>query len=363
MQKRFTTHRAAVESYPLGYQKVGILKPGRYNGFDVMTSTGGLGISIGHSGQIPKTNIEGDAENAFGALLMPTGIIIHQHDALLLSVPTNQSYETARVHLVICEHNYSAVQGGVPATYSIVEGNHPINIPSIPNPTKQVAIGTIKVEANGNTYEDMTYTPILGPLLGDLDPAGLYAYLQTLVNQAVEDANTPAVVGAVNLGSGIKIFKDKVNNILRFKTIKSSDNSIQVVTSVVDEEEGIEEIDLKAIPGANIISTSDSVLLGPTHNGKVIRFTNGASPVTITIPEGLPSNFHVGFTKDDSTAPGSNGIIAYGTDSAPNITVVTTGAVKARTSDGIKLAGKGKMAMIQSTGITDYYMIMGDLVF
>ena len=32
-QTRFTTWKAAVDSFPLGQQNIGFLRPGRYNGF------------------------------------------------------------------------------------------------------------------------------------------------------------------------------------------------------------------------------------------------------------------------------------------------------------------------------------------
>lgn len=361
MQKIFTTFRAAVESFPLGYQKIGILKPGRYNGFDDISSTGGLGISIGHSGQIPKTDKEGESENNFGAIIMPTGIIVHEHSPVLISVPSNQSHGTNRVHLLICEHNYSEVQGGTPLTYSIIEGNHHTNLPAIPNPSKQVAIGKIVTQANSNNYEGITYTPFLSPLLGDLDAAGLYTYLQTLVSQALEEATVVNVSNATNLGNGIEIFKDKVGSILRFKTIKSPDNSIQVANTMVDEETGQEEIHLKAVPVVGVIRTSNSLTLNSTHNGKIIMFTNGSNPVTLTIPEGLPANFRVTFTKDLSTPPGSSGITTYPSGD-PDIEVVTTGAVKISTSVGVKLAGYGKVGVIQGSSVTDYYQLSGELV-
>ena len=41
-QKIFTKYRDKVESFPLGEENIGILKPGRYTGFDLLSFSGTL---------------------------------------------------------------------------------------------------------------------------------------------------------------------------------------------------------------------------------------------------------------------------------------------------------------------------------
>lgn len=192
-QKLFTTYRAAVDSFPLGEQKVGLLRPGRFNGYDQITSVGGsLTVKIKHSGQrIRKTTSTGAAENEFGAVLMPTGIIIHEFKELIFNIAklseTSGGIDEPRQDVLICEHNYSEIPGGTPATYFILQGVVGDPVEALPNPTRQVVIGTFRVY--GETFSSLTYTPMPAPLIGDMTPEILYSELEEQIREAIEAYN------------------------------------------------------------------------------------------------------------------------------------------------------------------------------
>lgn len=182
-QKIFTTFRAAVESFPLGEQNVGLFKPGRYSGFDVMEQSlsGGLSIEIKHSGTINKTQNDGNQAPAYGSILMPTGIIIHDDDTLKFNVQSNTGNLNQRIDWLICENEYQAVEGGTPAFYSIIQGPNDGTEPVIPDPTKQILIGKLKIEAGSSSYTGLTYEPSIANLPGDLT----YQQLTSIINNVV----------------------------------------------------------------------------------------------------------------------------------------------------------------------------------
>lgn len=182
-QKIFTTFRAAVESFPLGEQNVGLFKPGRYSGFDVMEQSlsGGLSIEIKHSGTINKTQNDGNQAPAYGSILMPTGIIIHDDETLKFNVQSNTGNLNQRIDWLICENEYQAVEGGTPAFYSIIQGPNDGTEPVIPDTTKQILIGKLKIEAGSSSYTGLTYEPSIANLPGDLT----YQQLTNIINNVV----------------------------------------------------------------------------------------------------------------------------------------------------------------------------------
>lgn len=354
MQKRYTTYKASVESFPLGQQNIGLIKPGRFNGFDIFASEGALSISLNHSGQIRKTLTTGVAENLFGALVMPTGIIIHDTDQVLLNIGTNVGNANLRTDLIICEHNYAEIQGGTVATYTVVQGANDGSVPVLPNATKQIVIGKVEVLPEGNTFADLVYIIEPAPLPGDMDPATLYDYINQLIIQAVSENGGEANT-ASNTGAGVGVFKEKVAVDLQFRSMISSNGS--VTFSITDPE----VIDVK-VGAANddVINVADHITLLPEHNGKMLRVTTVAQ-MNITVPEGLPIWFHVGVFQDRATAPDTTGITSFGII-IPIINVITSGNTKVRSAGARnKLKGPGYSLLIQGTGIQDYFVLMGDL--
>ena len=197
-QKLFTTFRAAVESFPLGEQNIGLIKPGRYNGYDIFNKTGGLTFRLSHSGSISKTKKDGTPDNQFGAIIMPTGIVIHESDTIDLLVTTNSGNANMREDLVICEHDYQEVQNGTPANYSVVKGPMDGSKPTLPNPEKQVIVGRITITPGGYTEDDISYKKETANLPGDLT----YNELLQLLNESlnISDA-TETVKGIARLAT------------------------------------------------------------------------------------------------------------------------------------------------------------------
>lgn len=353
-QTRFTTYKATVESFPLGLQHIGLIKPGRYNGYDVMESTSGLNIRLTHSGQIRKTLVDGTADNNFGALVMPTGMVIHDNDNVVLAVSSNQGNSNIRYDYVICEHNYQQVQGGTLATYSIIQGPTDGNQPSLTDGKKQIILGVIEVAANGDSYADLTYKVATTPLPGDMDPADLFEYINSLVTQIVA-GNSGETNTASNVGTGVSLFKEKTGEDLIFRKLKSPDSSIGIT-----ESSSGEEVELKVQPINDIINVTGSLTLTAEHNGKILRFTQLATAVTLTIPVDLPLGFAVAFFQDNANAPTNDGITPY-IFGVPNLTIVAD-TVKVNALGGRnKLMGPGYMGYIQNIGIINRFTLQGDL--
>ena len=184
MQKRFTNYKASIESFPLGEQNVGVFKPGRFNGFDIMTTPDNINLTFTHSGKIIKTDSNGNGSQVFGVLITPTGTIIHEDGPITLTQPANtkppQGEEQFRTFILVCEHKYQAVKGGVPATYFLVANPDSGKLPiALPDNKSQVILGVVTKDYYTNV---LTYTKSLVPILGDQTPEDIYNVVKPFID-------------------------------------------------------------------------------------------------------------------------------------------------------------------------------------
>jgi hypothetical protein len=171
--KVFTNFRAPVNSYPLGEMNLGIFTPGRYSGFDVLSGAS-LTIKISHSGIIKKStpSVGGViSEIIFGTLLMPNGCTIQSElaggEGHEFIIDNNLGNANPRYDLVVCEHEYVQISGGVAPIFLIQKGANDGLVPALAIPKKQVIVGIIRIDANGNAFGSLEYTKSPVPLLGD----------------------------------------------------------------------------------------------------------------------------------------------------------------------------------------------------
>lgn len=179
----FTTYRAPVNSFPAGQRDLGIHKAGRYSGFNILQSGGGLNIIISHTADVTKTTNNNIEAPNFGSLLFKTGIVAHVEDNINLTVETNSGNPTKRFDLIVAENIYQEVTGGTPITYSVVKG--PVNneiLPALPNPNTQIIIGVLEINPNGFQYTDLKYKPDYPALPGDLT----YEVLANIINASAQ---------------------------------------------------------------------------------------------------------------------------------------------------------------------------------
>jgi hypothetical protein len=177
IDKVFTKFRDPVNSYPLGEMTLGMAKPGRYSGFDVLEERTGLEIKINHGGLLKKSSVsESDivTEITFGCLLTPNGSVIHNENngvdnGVDLTIDHNIGNANIRYDLVVCEHEYIQVVGGQPPSYFIQKGNNLGDVPVLANPEKQIVIGVISITGEGYQFTDLSYIKSAIPLPGDSD--------------------------------------------------------------------------------------------------------------------------------------------------------------------------------------------------
>lgn len=161
MQTRFHNYKRGLVSIDENHRLLGIVKPGRYTGFDTMTSIVGLSCQIAHTKTgIVKTNIDLTQTPPTGVFVTPQGVVVNEDEPVPVSFDTNFGNTFSRADLIIYSHTHVTTPGGAAATLSIVKG--PVGeftLPLVPNPTTQVVVGVMVLPAGATNLSTATYLP------------------------------------------------------------------------------------------------------------------------------------------------------------------------------------------------------------
>jgi hypothetical protein len=315
--KVFTKYKDPVNSYPLGEMNLGILKPGRYSGFNIMEENIGLAIRIVHDDLIVKSSVSTDDTIdtiEFGCLFMPNGSIIHNETNIAspgvpFTIDTNIANENERTDFVICEHEYIEVVGGQPPTYFIQKGPDNGDLPVLANPEKQVIIGVIKVAPNGYQFADLTYLPTAIPLPAGMIPQDIVNYISSIISIGYATTTTNGVVKlatpaetAARVNTQSVLTPASVIHLVPTGTLPGmvrqlTDSEVVANTPVPGTPLGYVSPDQMRKYGRlrdRISRAGGSFALTVADNGQELTLEGdgGTTPiVNITIPTGLPVNF------------------------------------------------------------------------
>lgn len=164
-----TSYQDYINSFPLSTERVGILMPGRYCGFDTMISraaAGDIPITLQHSltGVLPSdpTNTLGTVR---GTILSPHGTIITE-DADIPLVLSHNHLDSQRIDILYLEFIWADTNPGNTPTVSILQGIAGSGEPLLPTPGSQVIIGKFYLAGNTTTIAGVTYIPEKVPFLG-----------------------------------------------------------------------------------------------------------------------------------------------------------------------------------------------------
>lgn len=170
--KVFNLFQSSVDSFSLREAYQGILRAGRYSGFNVANliddGSGGteFEIEISHS-QLKKTDAYNQLEaNYSGIFMTPQGSSIHS-DSVWSMMGTLQGDGTW-LHQIVADYQYDIVN---PNTYILTIGLLPCSTLSdpLPNPEKQTLLGHISVTESGGAVTNLTLLKAKVPYLGDGD--------------------------------------------------------------------------------------------------------------------------------------------------------------------------------------------------
>lgn len=164
-QVRFHNYKRPVVSFDENQRLMGIIKSGRYAGFDTMTNVSGLSFEIAHTKTgVIKSKVDLTQTPRIGVIVTPQGTIINEDANLALSVDTNAGNANIRVDLIVYTHNHVIASGGAAATVSIIKGAlGSFTKPALPSPAIQTVIGMLLIPANAANLNTATYLAATHP--------------------------------------------------------------------------------------------------------------------------------------------------------------------------------------------------------
>ena len=154
-QTRYFDYGTPQNGWTDAQQFLGILKPGRYRGFDTISVVNGTTIDVTHSSNralISPGIDQVDSANT-GVWLTNQGVVIKENATIpgLINASMDNTLNTAkRIFAVYGQHQYSAVVGGTIATYGIKAGSVEGAYPVLDFPKTQVILLYIHIPAGQN---------------------------------------------------------------------------------------------------------------------------------------------------------------------------------------------------------------------
>ena len=177
-QQQFTNYQDNILSFELRSAMLGILKPGRYCGFDTVThnttSGGIINVRINHTGsgiQKGSKAIPPVLSSKTGVVLTTQGGIIHEDTTNIpIAIDDGSSNGgSTRYDVIYLQHWYlDGTPGSNPATYDIKKGTPGAGIPTLSYPEKQVGLIIVTIPNGVVTFAGLSFV-ILQKELGDLD--------------------------------------------------------------------------------------------------------------------------------------------------------------------------------------------------
>lgn len=171
MQDRLFEYLEDDKTFDINKSTVAMSPKGVYAGFDnavikARYDPQGSGAVIGfylelsHSSTVIRmNNADATQLQQFGVIVSSQGVKIIENSPVEVDVTTFPS-TGYRYDLVVCEHEYTQVQGGSQAIYSIIEGLENENtVPNAPTILNKIIVGILKVYAQGTSEWKRSETP------------------------------------------------------------------------------------------------------------------------------------------------------------------------------------------------------------
>jgi len=213
--KQFTTYQGDLSSFDLMNSKIGLMKPGRYSGFNEITNTGILAYTISHDTNFYRSvDKVGGTRSNFGTFIFQTGQVYQDNDSVDIVIPATPNIPF-RFDALVASVTYSEDVNGNTISYQILDNaftgfdadQDPRDLPNDLSKTfglsnNQILIGWFKVEQIDSAITDagIVYYPSSEALMLGYDTIkNQYENtLQRLVEESLrEKFNLPYVLSDI----------------------------------------------------------------------------------------------------------------------------------------------------------------------
>ena len=281
-QQQFTTYQADVLSFELREAMMGIIRGGRYSGFDQISedgtpSGGTIFLTLDHSSKGVQTLPEGGSSLSvnYGVAVTTQGIIIREDDTGIdIDIPDNSGGSSFRWYVIYMEHDYdNGTPGPSPATFGTINGVDGGGIPALTEAYHRVIIGYIRANDGAVDISDLTYFPAtVFQNFGDENISEMLwgsdadTYLNTLATGTIGVIPSDGVIGNRKYTEN--------NYIVDEESLSDSLNAID--QQVKDNEDDIASIGGRALDDVNWAALSDNTNfdVNQSHHGLMPKCPN-----------------------------------------------------------------------------------------
>jgi hypothetical protein len=214
MQVRVRDFEEALTSYEHNLINLGIHKPGRFWGFNVIGATGPLTFQIEHTGGLRVRNAINELSHELGVVMTRQGVIIVETENITgLVLDSNVGNNNERIDLVVLNHQYSNLPGGSEATYSIIKGPTDSRaVPVLINPDYQIIIGKLYIPPQTSAMPGVKWMREKAPDSGDGEDARLTEVNKfTRLNQWYKSTLLYSTTTVIDTGANLWELRDDGN--------------------------------------------------------------------------------------------------------------------------------------------------------
>lgn len=177
-EQQFTTYKEDITSFELGEAMLGVLEPGRYRGYDTLSSGGApagnvIPVHVNHTGSGIQKGSHANPPvlgNQTGVVLSPQGTIIHNDDTDIdVNISDGNGQAGDRYDLIFIEHEYYDVEGANPSIIGVKQGSDGGGVPTLDKPAEQVAVIQVKIINTVTVFGDLQFTILSPAKIGDYE--------------------------------------------------------------------------------------------------------------------------------------------------------------------------------------------------
>jgi len=165
-QKQFTTYQADVLSFDLREALLGIIRPGRFSGFDQITDydtpDGTIYLHLSHSAAAVQklAKLGSSLDSPIGVAVTTQGTIIHEDATeIVMDIPDNNASQYDKWYIIYMEHDYVEVQGANNASYGFIAGTGGGGMPTLLEAYHRVPLAYIQADSYATEIAHLHFYP------------------------------------------------------------------------------------------------------------------------------------------------------------------------------------------------------------
>lgn len=237
MQKRYWNYREDDKTDFLNRRLIGAVPYGLYRGFDAQLDAT-LVLKLTHTiSGYDEVDVALALKEALSLIITRQGVSIIEDAAIALPVAPNPTF-FGRIDLIIVDHEYVTVEGGVEALYSVITGDANVIpvAPTLPNPLRQLIIGRLFCPAQMTNLANsgVVYTKELSPNFNSDDTVVKTITQQHILDQKKIDIQVTGDAGLVVYDGPTETlnFGGKTLNWYKYSALGQVQNNFQEVLNI-----------------------------------------------------------------------------------------------------------------------------------